>query len=110
MQQPQAEDAPNTRTNLATSSFFLTPLNYFDTDISMDSINAILLTPPDKPGARYEFDDYGVKPAHCVPAAVPPFEYAGERVFGVDGEPAPPASAEELRKAAELYHRIKLEL
>ena len=50
--QPQAEDAPNTRTNLAASSFFLTPLNYFDADVSMDSLNAIILTSPPAPGAR----------------------------------------------------------
>lgn len=107
---PQAEDAPNTRTNLAASSFFLTPLNYFDADVSMDSLNAILLTSPARPGAPYAFDDYGVKPAHCVPDEIPPFEYSGLSVFGLDGKPAAPASVEELRKAAELYHRIKLEL
>ncbi len=39
-----AEDSPNTRTNLAASSFFLMPLNYFDYDASIDSINSILLT------------------------------------------------------------------
>lgn len=76
----------------------------------MDSVNAILLSNPVAPGAPYTFDDYGVRPAHCVPDAIPPFEYAGLQAFGVDGRPAPPASAEELRKAAELYHRIKLEL
>ena len=107
---PQAEDSPNTRTNLAASSFFLTPLNYFDADVSMDSLNAVLLTAPAKPGEPWAFDDYGVAPAHCVPDAVPPFEYSGLAAFGLDGRPAPPASAEEMRKAAELYHRIKLEL
>ncbi|EKM58084.1 uncharacterized protein PHACADRAFT_206924 [Phanerochaete carnosa HHB-10118-sp] len=107
---PQTEDAPNTRTNVATSSFFLTPLNYFDADVSLDSVNAVLLTPPEIPGAPYAFDDYGVAPAHCVPPEVPPFEYAGLSAFGLDGAAAPPASAEEMRKAAELYHRIKLEL
>ncbi|PSR74266.1 hypothetical protein PHLCEN_2v10010 [Hermanssonia centrifuga] len=106
---PQAEDAPNTRTNLATSSFFLTPLNYFDSDVSMDSLNAILLHPPE-PHSQYTFDDYGVKPAQCIPEAIPPFEYSGLTAFGLDGRPAPEVSLEELRKAAELYHRIKLEL
>ena len=76
----------------------------------MESVNAILLNAPDEPGARYTFDDYGVKPAHCVPDAVPPFEYAGLTAYGLDGKKAPPASTEEMRKAAELYHRIKLEL
>lgn len=76
----------------------------------MDSLNAILLRSPAEPGAPYIYDDYGVKPAHCVPDEVPSFEYSGLQAFGLDGKAAPPASAEELRKAAELYHRIKLEL
>ena len=76
----------------------------------MDSINAILLDVPAAPGAPYTFDDYGVKPAHCVPDAVPPFEYAGLTAYGLDGRRAPPASTEEMRKMAEMYHRIKVEL
>ena len=76
----------------------------------MDSVNAILLTPPTEPGAPYAFDDYGVRPAHCIPDEIPPFEYPGLKAFGLDGRPAPPTTAEEMRKAAELYHRIKLEL
>ncbi|TFK81174.1 amine oxidase catalytic domain-containing protein [Polyporus arcularius HHB13444] len=107
---PQAEDAPNTRTNLAASSFFLTPLNYFDYDVSMDSTNSILLTAPVKPGDPWTFDDYGVAPAHCVPDAVPPFEYVGVETFGLDGKHAPPTTSEEMRKGAELFHRIKVEL
>ncbi|KAF9806666.1 hypothetical protein IEO21_08603 [Rhodonia placenta] len=107
---PQAEDAPNTRTNLATSSFFLTPLNYFDEDISMDALNAILLAPPERPGEAWTYEDYGVKAVHCVPPAVPPFEYVGVEAYGLDGRPAPPESADEMRKGAEMYHRIKLEL
>ncbi|OCH86254.1 amine oxidase catalytic domain-containing protein [Obba rivulosa] len=106
----QAEDSPNTRTNLAASSFFITPLNYFDSDISLDALNAVLLSPPGKPGDRWGFEDYGVSPGHCVPAPVPPFEYPGVQAFGLDGKPAVPASAEEMRKEAELYHRIKIEL
>ena len=107
---PQAEDSPNTRTNLAASSFFLTPLTYFDYDVSMDSINSILLTAPEKAGDPWPFDDYGVQPANCVPDQVPPFEYVGVQTFGLDGKPAPPATAEEMRKSAELFHRIKVEL
>ncbi|KAI1798357.1 amine oxidase catalytic domain-containing protein [Ganoderma leucocontextum] len=107
---PQAEDSPNTRTNLATSSFFLTPLNYFDYDVSIDSINSILLTAPEKPGDPWTFDDYGVQPVNCIPDEVPPFEYVGVQTFGLDGHPAPPATAEEMRKSAELFHRIKVEL
>ncbi|EJF56720.1 amine oxidase catalytic domain-containing protein [Dichomitus squalens LYAD-421 SS1] len=107
---PQAEDSPNTRTNLAASSFFLTPLNYFDYDVSIDSRNAILLSAPEKPGAPWAFDDYGVRQAHCVPPPVAPFEYRGVSAFGLDGAPAPAQTAEEMRKSAELFHRIKVEL
>ncbi|KAI0689816.1 amine oxidase catalytic domain-containing protein [Cytidiella melzeri] len=107
---PQAEDAPNTRTNTAASSFFLTPLNYFDSDISIDSLNAILLSSPSKVGDPYNYDDYGVKPAHCVPDEVPPFEYRGLTANGLDGSAGSAGSNEEMRKGAELYHRIKVEL
>ena len=88
----------------------MTPLNYFDADISMQSLNAILLSSPEKPGDPFTWDDYGVKPAHCIPDAVPPFDYVGLTAYGLDGKEAPPASTEELRKFAEWYHRIKLEL
>ncbi|KAI0342901.1 amine oxidase catalytic domain-containing protein [Trametopsis cervina] len=107
---PQAEDAPNTRTNTATSSFFLTPLNYFDSDVSIDSLNAILLSDPSKPGGPYTYEDYGVKPVTCVPEEIPPFQYHGLTAFGLDGKVAPARSAEEMMKGSELYHRIKVEL
>ena len=108
--QPQAEDAPNTRTNLAASSFFLTPLNYFDYDVSMDSTNSVLLNAPDKPGDAWKYDDYGVGAVNCIPQPVAPFEYLGIKTFGLDGKQAPPTTAEEMRKSAELFHRIKVEL
>jgi primary-amine oxidase len=52
-------------------------MNYFDYDISIDSTNAIFLTPPKEPGDAFTYDDYGVKPAHCIPEAPPFFEYHG---------------------------------
>ncbi|KAH7926787.1 amine oxidase catalytic domain-containing protein [Leucogyrophana mollusca] len=107
---PQAEDAPNTRTNTAASSFFLTPVNYFDYDVSIESTNAILLQSPEKPGDPFSHDDYGVRPAHCIPEPVAPFEYFPVQIFDLDGKRAPPATVEEMRRAAELYHRIKMEL
>ena len=107
---PQAEDSPNTRTNLAASSFFITPLNYFDYDVSIDSINSILLSPPKKAGEAWGYNDYGVGPANCIPDIVPPFEYMGVKTFGLDGKEGAPKTAEEMRKSAELFHRIKVEL
>jgi primary-amine oxidase len=107
---PSAEDSPNTRTNTATSSFFLAPLNYFDHDISIDSTNAIFLTPPKDRADAFRYNDYGVKPAHCVPEAPPPFEYRGIKVHDQDGNLASPARVEEIRRMAEMYHRIQVVL
>ncbi|KAF9035083.1 amine oxidase catalytic domain-containing protein [Hymenopellis radicata] len=88
---PQAEDSPNTKTNLATSSFILTPLNYFDYDVSMESSNAIVLNIPKDPSQPFTYDDYGVKQDFtCIPAPPLPFDYS--------------------LKNAEWHHRIKVEL
>ncbi|KAG2357950.1 copper amine oxidase [Suillus spraguei] len=107
---PASEDVPNTRTNTAASSFFLTPFNYFDYDVSIESANAILLQPPKKPGDPFSYNDYDVRPAHCVPQPPAAFEYYPEQVYDLDGKPAPPSTVEEMRKASELYLRIKFEL
>ncbi|KAH7912931.1 copper amine oxidase, partial [Hygrophoropsis aurantiaca] len=107
---PQAEDAPSTRTNTAASSFFLTPVNYFDHDVSIESTNAILLKSPEKPGDPYTYNDYGVRPAHCVPEPLEPFEYRPVQVFDLDGKATAPETVEEMRRNAELYHRMKMEL
>ncbi|KAG1806446.1 amine oxidase catalytic domain-containing protein [Suillus plorans] len=90
--------------------FFLTPFNYFDYDVSIESANAILLQPPKKPGDPFSYDDYNVRPAHCVPQPPAAFEYYPEQVYDLDGKPAPPSTVEEMRKASELYLRIKFEL
>ncbi|KAK0491590.1 copper amine oxidase [Armillaria novae-zelandiae] len=95
-------DSPNTKTNIAASSFILTPWNYFDSDPSMESSNAILLIIPEKQGESFGYDDYGVKQEYtCIPE-VP-------NVFDADGQLQAP-SLEELRKNAEWHHRIKVEL
>ncbi|KAF5339571.1 hypothetical protein D9611_011504 [Ephemerocybe angulata] len=77
--QPVAEDAPTTKTNLAASSFFLAPVNYFDSDIAMESLNAITLdlvgTDPTSAPA-YQFDDNGVpQDFNCISDAPPSFSY-----------------------------------
>jgi primary-amine oxidase len=51
-----------------------------------------------------------VRQAHCVPAAPEPFGYAGLQAFGFDGAPRSAQGTEDLRKEAELFHRIKVEL
>ncbi|KAJ4487712.1 copper amine oxidase [Lentinula aciculospora] len=108
---PQAEDSPNTKTTVAMSSFLLTPLNYFDSDISLDSSNAILLSAPSKPGEPWGFDDYDVKQDFtCIPKTPPPFEYLDPNVYDEEGRLKEPENVEDLRKMAEMYHRIKIEL
>ncbi|KIY73996.1 amine oxidase catalytic domain-containing protein [Cylindrobasidium torrendii FP15055 ss-10] len=107
---PQAEDSPNTKTNVATSSFILTPLNFFDSDPSMESANAILLSVPTDAKGVFEFDDYGVQQhLTCMPSAPQPFEYTFATQHTVDGEETV-LSVEDMRKGMESYHRIKVEL
>ncbi|PBK93948.1 amine oxidase catalytic domain-containing protein [Armillaria gallica] len=107
---PVSEDSPNTKTNLAASSFLLTPWNYFDSDPSMESSNAILLKIPEKRGESFGYDNYGVKQEYtCIPEVPSPFEYSFVDVFDADGQLQAP-SLEELRKNAERHHRIKVEL
>ncbi|TFK32677.1 amine oxidase catalytic domain-containing protein [Crucibulum laeve] len=105
---PQAEDSPNTKTNVATSSFMLSPLNYFDSDISLESMNAIFLHSPEKPGDPYTYDDNGVKQDFtCIPGATPPFVYSNVKTFNLDGEEEAPFSVEKNRERAEMSLRVK---
>jgi primary-amine oxidase len=76
----------------------------------MESTNAILLTAPKELGDPFTYDDYGVKPAHCVPKAPAPFEYVGMKVHDQDGNLARPMSVAEMRRMTEMYHRMQVEL
>ncbi|KAK1234331.1 hypothetical protein PQX77_002470 [Marasmius sp. AFHP31] len=108
---PQAEDSPNTKMNTATSSFLLTPFNYFDYDVSMESSNAILLTSPKIPGEPFAYDDYGVEQGYtCVPEAPPPFEYFLPIGFSEEGSQLKPTDPEEMRRMSETYHRVRVDL
>lgn len=73
-------------------------------------MNAILLADPKRPEDAFRYDDYGVKPAHCLPEAPPPFEYQGVEIHDQDGNLAPPMGLEEMRRVTESYHRIQMEL
>ena len=90
-------------------SFFLTPLNYFDYDVSIDSSNAILLHTPKEIGGLFTFEDYGVTPKHCLPNPVHEFEYSGTKIFGADGN-IRSVSMDELRRESEMPFRIRVEL
>ncbi|EAU82653.2 copper amine oxidase [Coprinopsis cinerea okayama7 len=85
-QKPHAEDSPNTKTNVASSSFMLTPMNYFDFDVSMESLNSVTLKDPAKVGGPFE--DNGVKGDwYCnvqplpLPAGASSEHEKGERKF-----------------------------
>ncbi len=91
------------------NSFLLTPLNYFDADISLESTNAILLNIPENPDDGYSFEDYGVSQHFtCIPEIPPAFEYPRMKLFDVDGQLQPPSSTETLSRNLELYHRIRV--
>ena len=93
-------------------SFFITPQNYFDFDVSIESSNAILLSPPQALGQPWRYYDNGVKDADCVPDRLPQFEYKGVKAIALEGELVnPPEESPDMwRKEAEMYHRIQLEL
>ena len=84
----------------------LTPVNYFDYDITMESRNAILIHPLQERGV-FEFDDNGVKQSfHCLPDAPPDFEYTEIGVVGVDGFVDEEGSTE-IRRGQEMFVRLK---
>jgi primary-amine oxidase len=85
----------------------LTPVNYFDYDVSLESRNAILIHALKDQAGVYEFDDNGVKENfHCLPDAPPDFEYSEIGVVGVDGFVDAERSAE-VRNAQEMFIRLK---
>ena len=88
-------------------SFMLTPINYFDYDVSLESRNAILFRPLKGQAGAYEFDDNGVKENfHCLPDAPPDFEYSDINVVDLDGFVDDERSAE-MRKAQDMFIRLK---
>lgn len=76
----------------------------------MESTNAVLLSHPKIAGDAFQFTEYGVEQLHCISAPPEPFTYEGLKAYGYDGKPRAAAATEELRKEAELFHRIKIEL
>ncbi|KAF9535149.1 copper amine oxidase [Crepidotus variabilis] len=104
---PVAEDSPMTKTNLATSSFVLSPINYFDYDISMDLKNAILLQEPRIRGDAFDFDNYGVQQDFtCLPDPPSPFEYREASLVLSDGSFIA-VNKSQLRAFSEMFLRVK---
>ncbi|KAK8847701.1 hypothetical protein IAR55_005560 [Kwoniella newhampshirensis] len=105
---PRAEDSPQTLTNVATSSVLLVPFNYHDYDVSMESMNSIILNAAE-PNQPWLIDENGVKPSYCLPKKVPDFTYTGLKSWDEDGNPATSSSILEERKIAEGWHGIHAE-
>ena len=88
-------------------SFMLTPANYFDYDVSLETRNAILLHPLKGHAGAYQVDDNGVKENfHCFPDPPPDFEYSDISVVDLDGFVDAERSAE-MRKAQNMLIRLK---
>ncbi|TCD63339.1 hypothetical protein EIP91_005658 [Steccherinum ochraceum] len=87
------------------------PANYFDSDISMESTNAIVITASEKPGHAFEWDEYGVEQANCIPPRVPPFEFEDMNIVDLDGrESLAPKSVEQLKNSENVFRYLKVEL
>ncbi|CAK5268221.1 unnamed protein product [Mycena citricolor] len=102
---PRAEDSPMTLTNLATSSVLLSPFNFNDWEVSIESMNAIVYNVPE-PGQQWSADEYGVEIEYCLPPPVAQNSYPGLHLFEEDGSPAKPERVHAMRQRAESYHAI----
>ncbi|WVW86168.1 hypothetical protein I302_108209 [Kwoniella bestiolae CBS 10118] len=78
---PRSEDSPNTLTNVATSYILLTPWNYNDADVSLESRNSVILN---KDG-NWVVQEGVKQPEHCVPRDTPPLTYGGIEGWDEDG-------------------------
>ena len=85
----------------------LTPVNYFDYDVSLESRNAILVHPLKGQTGTYEFDNNGVKENfHCLLDAPPDFENSDIGAVDLDGFVDAERSAE-MREALDMFIRLK---
>lgn len=76
----------------------------------MESTNAILLTESKTPGHLYDYEEYGVKQAYCVPPAVPTFEYSDMNVVGLDGQSLSKDTVQDLKNSENVFRYIKVDL
>ena len=62
-------------------------------------------------GDDWTYNDNGVKQDYtCIPQRPEPFKYSTLKKYDAQGNLAKPVTVEEMRKMAEMYHRIKVEL
>lgn len=71
---------------LCLPSFILSPLNFHDFDVSMDSSNAVQMNQDPLTG-EWEYNEYDVKTEHCSPLKVPPLNYGNDLLYDLQGKP-----------------------
>jgi len=77
-------------------SFTLSPLNFFDYDVSMSSKNAILMD-LDAVSGKWVIDEYGISEPVCVPPPPQPVDYGNDIAFDIDGRVVLQGGADWLR-------------
>ena len=92
------------------SSFYLTPANYFDYDVAMESMNAIVITESKTPGRLYDYNENGVQQSNCVPPIIPPFSYNDMELVDLNGQSLAPTTLERLSNSDNVIRLIKVEL
>ncbi|KAI5475104.1 hypothetical protein MNV49_001929 [Pseudohyphozyma bogoriensis] len=90
---PRAEDSPNTLTNLATSYFLLVPFNYFDYDVSLESLNSVVLNQAD---GKWTASGH-IAPEYCIPPKLAKLNYTGMMGWKEDGTPAAPDEVQDFQ-------------
>ncbi|KAJ9102657.1 hypothetical protein QFC19_004766 [Naganishia cerealis] len=84
----RSEDSPHTLTNMATSYLLLTPYNYNDYDVSMESQNSVVLNPSLLPGEPWVVTGH-VEEKKCRAPPAKPFRYDGLMELHLEGEEGP---------------------
>ncbi|KAL1411966.1 hypothetical protein Q8F55_002959 [Vanrija albida] len=97
---PRAEDAPNTLTNVATSYLLLSPWNFHDHDVAMESRNSVLLA---NEGGTWRAHEAVAQP-RCAAPPPPPLRYEGLAGWREDGSRRPPGEMAALRTHADAIH------
>lgn len=69
------------------SSFTIAPHNYFDSDPSLDSLNAIIINQSGDPKNPLIYEDYGVDQSMtCIPEKPKPFEYTNPQEYDAESK------------------------
>lgn len=73
--------------SLGFSSFTIAPHNYFESDPSLDSLNAIIINQSGDPKNPLIYEDYDVDQSlTCIPEKPKPFEYINPQEYDADSK------------------------